>query len=104
MLNYNNYGTFKIGLQSASQSDSFKKYNQTHLQYMKKDQQRGDQIATVTDFKKKMSVVQEKKYREFLNRKRKLLNNIESGYDKSKDVRSHSPTSEALIFSLNHLG
>ena len=71
---------------------------------MKKDQQRGDQIATVTDFKKKMSVVQEKKYREFLNRKRKLLNNIESGYDKSKDVRSHSPTSEALIFSLNHLG
>jgi hypothetical protein len=28
------------------------------------------------DFKRKMSVVREKKYREFLNRKKKLLDNI----------------------------
>ena len=51
-----------------------------------------------------MSVVQEKKYREFLARKRKLLKNIESGYDEGEDKRSHSPTSEALMFSLNSLG
>jgi hypothetical protein len=51
-----------------------------------------------------MSVVQEKKYREFLNRKKKLLSNIESGYDKTKERRTHSPTSEALLFSLNSLG
>jgi hypothetical protein len=53
-----------------------------------------------------VSVVQEKKYRDFLNRKKKLLSNIESGasslpIDKR---RSHSPTSEAIIFSLNCMG
>lgn len=51
-----------------------------------------------------MSVVQEKKYREFLNRKKKLLNNIASGYDKTKERRTHSPTSEAIIFSINSMG
>ena len=58
-----------------------------------KEPSKASHLETVTDFKKKMSVVQEKKYREFMNRKKKLLNNIESGYDKTKERRTHSPTS-----------
>jgi hypothetical protein len=80
------------------------KMSETNFEFLKKEQNKLEHIETVNDFKKKMSVVQEKKYREFLNRKKKLLSNIESGYDKTKPKRSHSPTSEALIFSLHSLG
>jgi len=54
-----------------------------------------------------MSLVQEKKYRDFLIRKKKILTSIESCYDslpiKSKN-RCRSPTSEALVFSINCMG
>jgi len=93
MKNNQTFGSFKIGLQTVTQSDNFRKVSDLHADFAVRSQTKGEYVSTVTDFKRKMSVVQEKKYREFMNRKKKLLSNIESGYDKTKERRSHSPTS-----------
>jgi len=51
-----------------------------------------------------MSVVKEKKFRQFLTKKKNLLSNLESGFVESKAKRGHSPTSEALFYSLHSIG
>jgi hypothetical protein len=101
-------GGFKLGIHSVSQSESPQRMIETSNEFLRKEspaRHNATEIST-RDFKRKISVVQEKKYRDFLNRKKKLLSNIESGASSlpANQRRSHSPTSEALIFSLSCMG
>ena len=63
---------FRLGIKSVAPSET--RMHET-TGFMRRDTSPNE-----TDYKRKMSVVQEKKYREFLARKKKLLKNIESGY------------------------
>jgi hypothetical protein len=98
---------FKMGLHSVSQSDSPQRMHETSHEFKKDSPVRHNATEVgIRDFKRKVSVVQEKKYRDFLNRKKKLLSHIESGAANlpASKRRSHSPTSEALLFSLTCMG
>lgn len=90
-------GGFRLGIHSVSQSESPQRMIETSNEFMRKESPNRHNATEVStrDFKRKVSVVQEKKYRDFLNRKKKLLNNIESGAVMlpASKRRSHSPTS-----------
>jgi hypothetical protein len=51
-----------------------------------------------------MSVVQEKRYRQFLARKKRLLSEVYAGYRGEKSNRHYSPISECLNYTLTQLG
>jgi hypothetical protein len=66
-----------MGIHSVSQSDSPQRMHDTTNDFKRESPQRHNATEVSSrDFKRKISVVQEKKYRDFLNRKKKLLSHI----------------------------
>lgn len=57
-------GSFKLGIRSVTQSDNLGRMHETNIDFMRRDLSKNRNETTVVgDFKRKMSVVQEKKYR-----------------------------------------
>ena len=57
------HGAFKLGIKTVSQSESFNKFHETSIDFLKRETSQKPQGESVGDFKRKMSEVQKKKYR-----------------------------------------
>lgn len=52
------HGAFKLGIKTVSQSESFNKFHETSIDFLKRETSQKPQGESVGDFKRKMSVVQ----------------------------------------------